>query len=509
MVDLIIANLPVLVPLLPMLGALVCPLISHFSRSAGRLAVIVLVGCSFLLSIVQLERIVEQGHISYWFGGWEPPYGIEFSLDALSGVLLVLISGIGFLSAVYSLPFMKGKSRFRSFGYYSLLSMLICGLLGMTSTGDVFNLYVFLEITSLSGYALIAMEGDKGVLSAFRYLMMGTIGATFYLLGVAFLYGETGTLNMYDMSGLVGPVLSSGTTMVAMAFFVVGFGIKAALFPLHGWQPAAYTNAHPGAAPLIAGVMGKVPAYVMIRFFFYVFNANTQYVERFLVVVGVMAATGMIYGSLKAVRQTDFRSMLAYSSLAQIGYVGIGMTITGFYGLIGAAIHIIGHALMKSCLFFCSGAIQYRYGETDMKRFGQIYGKMPLTAAAMVIASLSMIGIPPLAGFFSKWYLALGAAEKGAYIFIFILVLSSLLNAVYFFRLFENMFMGKEASGRSKGTAADTKSGPKDRDSGRWKPELPIPMLLAIGVSALCIILAGIFNSRLVEILAPAIREVI
>lgn len=192
------------------------------------------------------------------------------------------------------------------------------------------------------------MGGDKGVTSAFRYLLIGTIGASFYLLGVAFIYGETGTLNMYDMSGLVGPVLNSGTTMVAMVFFILGFGIKMALFPLHGWQPAAYSEAHPGAAPLIAGVMGKVPAYAMLRFFYFVFDANRDSVSRFLVIVGVMASLGMIYGSVKAIQQKDLRRMLAYSSIAQIGYVGIGIAIGNFYGLLGAVLHIINHSFMKS-----------------------------------------------------------------------------------------------------------------------------------------------------------------
>ena len=227
----------------------------------------------------------------------------------------------------------------------------------------------------MSGYTLIAMGGDKGALSAFRYLLIGTIGASFYLLGVAFIYGETGTLNMADMAGLVGPVLGSGTTMVALVFFVVGFGIKMALFPLHGWQPAAYTNAHPGAAPVIAGIMGKVPAYAMLRFFYFVFNANKELVGDFMLVVGTMAAAGMIYGSVKALQQKDMRSMLAYSSIAQMGYIGIGIAMGDLYGLIGAVLHIIVHSFMKGGLFFCVGAIQYKYGVTRLGQLGQLQRK--------------------------------------------------------------------------------------------------------------------------------------
>lgn len=440
----IIQHLPVLIVLCPLFGALICPMISYISRISGRVVVAVLTFCALVMSVMQLLQVKNTGEIHYWMGNWKPPYGIEFVIDPLNAVILVLIALMGFLTVLFGVPFQMGKSRFKNAGYFSILSLLITGLLGMTSTGDIFNLYVFLEITSLSGYALIAMGGDKGIVSAFRYLLIGTIGASFYLLGVAFLYGETGTLNMEDMSGdMVEPILSSGTTMVAMIFFVVGFGIKMALFPLHGWQPSAYTNSHPGAAPLIAGVMGKVPAYAMFRFFYFVFDVHNSHVHAFLVLVGVMASCGMIYGSWKAIQQKDLRKMLAYSSIAQMGYIGIGMAIGNIYGGIGAILHIINHSFMKGGLFFCAGAIQHKYGITGLDNLGQIYRKLPKTVTVMVLAALSMIGIPPTAGFFSKWYLALGAVQAGDYIYVAVLVVSSLLNAVYFFRLLEHIFMDK------------------------------------------------------------------
>ncbi|MGN0659940.1 MAG: complex I subunit 5 family protein [Emergencia sp.] len=487
-------NLPVLVVLCPLLGALFCPLVSWFDKKAGRWTVTLFAGASLVLSVIQLYRITTEGEIHYWFGGWQPPLGIEFSLDSLNGVILVLISFMGFLSTLYSMPFQENIRGFKSAGYYTVLSLLITGLLGMTSTGDVFNLYVFLEITSLSGYTLIAMGGDKGVLSAFRYLLIGTIGASFYLLGIAFLYGETGTLNMYDMSGLVGPVLSSGTTMVAMVFFVLGFGIKMALFPLHGWQPAAYSEAHPGAAPMIAGVMGKVPAYAMLRFFYFVFNANSETVSGFLVIVGIMASMGMIYGSMKAIQQKDLRRMLAYSSIAQIGYVGIGIAIGNLYGLLGAVLHIINHSFMKSGLFFCIGGIRYKYGVTSLNRIGQIYRKMPKTAVVIVVSALSMVGIPPTAGFFSKWYLALGAAQAGSYIYVAVLVVSSLLNAVYFFSLLEHIFMDEDPQ-------TELQHPEKTR-------ELPFTMMLPIILCGIGIIVLGVCNTWFVDLLTTTIMGV-
>lgn len=490
----IMQNLPVLIVLCPLFGALICPMISYFSRISGRVIVSALVFCSFVMALMQLLQVADAGEIHYWMGNWKPPYGIEFVIDPLNAIILVLITLMGFLSTLFGIPFLMGQSRFKNAGYFSILALLITGLLGMTSTGDIFNLYVFLEITSLSGYALIAMGGDKGIVSAFRYLLIGTVGASFYLLGVAFLYGETGTLNMEDMSGLVGPVLSSGTTMVAMVCFVVGFGIKMALFPLHGWQPSAYTHSHPGAAPLIAGVMGKVPAYAMFRFFYFVFDANNDHVHAFLVLVGLMASCGMIYGSWKAIQQKDLRKMLAYSSIAQMGYVAMGMAIGNVYGIIGAVLHIINHSFMKGGLFFCAGAIQYKYGVTGLHKLGQLYRKMPTTVIVMAVASLSMIGIPPTAGFFSKWYLALGAIQAGDFIYVAVLVVSSLLNAVYFFRLLEHIFMDK----------ADEKAA--ELHKSRW--EVSWMHLIPIAVCGIGILALGFMNTWFVDLLTSMIKGV-
>ncbi len=487
-------NLPILIVLCPLFGALICPLVSYVSRVSGRTIISVMVFCSFVMAVMQLLQVAETGEIHYWMGNWKPPYGIEFVIDPLNAVILVLITLMGFLSTLFGIPFQQGLSRFKNAGYFSILALLITGLLGMTSTGDVFNLYVFLEITSLSGYALIAMGGDKGIVSAFRYLLIGTIGASFYLLGVAFLYGETGTLNMEDMSGLVGPVLSSGTTMVAMVFFVVGFGIKMALFPLHGWQPSAYTHSHPGAAPLIAGVMGKVPAYAMFRFFYFVFDVHNENVHAFLVMVGLMAACGMIYGSWKAIQQKDLRKMLAYSSIAQMGYIGIGMAIGNVYGIVGAVLHIINHSFMKGGLFFCAGAIQYKYGVTGLDNLGQLYRKMPKTVIVMVLAALSMVGIPPTAGFFSKWYLALGAVQAGDFIYVAVLVVSSLLNAVYFFRLLEHIFMDK----------ADENI--EELHKTKW--EVSWMHLIPIVVCGIGILVLGFANTWFVSLLTTIIKGV-
>ncbi|MGF6375886.1 multicomponent Na+:H+ antiporter subunit D [Clostridiales Family XIII bacterium PM5-7] len=489
-----IANLPILVVLCPLFGALFCPVASWINKRAGQAVVVLFMVAALVLSILQLREIVTTGELHYWFGNWQPPYGIEFALDSLSGVLVVLICAMGLLSVIYSMAFYKNESKFKSCGYFSIISMLVTGLIGMTSTGDVFNLYVFLEITALSGYGLIAIGGDKGVLSAFRYLLIGTVGASFYLLGVAFLYGETGTLNMADMAELIGPVINSGTTVVAMVFFIGGFGIKMALFPLHGWQPAAYSNAHPGAAPLIAGVMGKIPAYALLRFFYFVFNANQGLVGELMIVVGTMASFGMIYGCIKAMQQRDVRRMLAYSSISQMGYIGIGIAMGDLYGLVGAVMHIVAHSFMKGGLFFCIGAIKYKYGTTSLLKLGQIYKLMPKTSAVIVVCALSMVGIPPFAGFFSKWDLALGAATAHAYIYIAVLIVSSLLSAIYFFKLIEVIFM-------EEGVEL-TDHHPED------KRELPITMMSTIVICGVMVLALGLGNTWILRVLSSVIMGV-
>ncbi|MDD6043131.1 MAG: monovalent cation/H+ antiporter subunit D family protein [Eubacteriaceae bacterium] len=488
-------NLPIIIVLLPFFAALLTPIIAFFQRVAARWYASAMVTTAFALSIWQLSKVTETGTIRYNFGGWEIPYGIEFVVDTLNGSIIVLVCFMGMLSMYFGMHFVKGLSRLKSGGFYTVLALLITGLMGMSSTGDLFNLYVFLEITSLSGYTLIALGGDSGVISAFRYLMIGTIGASFYLIGVAFIYAQTGSLNMSDVSELVSSGEATGSVLVASVCFIVAFGIKMALFPLHGWQPAAYSNSHPATTALIAGVMGKIPAYAMVRFFYFVFIGQRASLETLMTIVGVMGAAGMIYGSIIAIRQKNIRKMLAYSSIAQMGYIAVGIAIGNYYGLLGSVMHIIGHSLTKGGLFFAMGGVMYKYGTSSLNSMGQLYRKMPKTVVTIVIGALSMVGIPPTTGFFSKWYLALGACQSGQYWYVAVLVVSSLLNAIYFFRLLEKIFMDKEMTNANR----------------MWdhRGELPWLMMIPIILCGLGIILTGLFNTEIVGILGIAVQGVV
>lgn len=498
--DQILRHLPVLVIIIPLAGALLCPAIGYFNGKISKRVVIASLFVSTVLAAIQLIQVIKVGEpIHYYLGNWSPPIGIEFVIDGLNGTIVLLVAMVAFMTALYASPieYLERKIEVRSVGFCVILCLLAVGLMGMSSTGDAFNLYVFMEIVSLASYGLIAIGDNKAPVAAFRYLMIGTIGASMYLLGIGFLYASTGTLNMADMARLMPDLVSSPLITIAAAFILFGFGIKMALFPLHDWQPGAYSNAHMGAAPLIAGVGFKVPAYAMLRFMFCIFDETSPIMETFLNIIGLMAVCGIIYGSLKALAHTTYNKILAYSSIGQVGYIAMGFAIGNYYGIIGAVLHIVSHTFMKAGLFYASGALKYKYGIKDINDFGQIYRENPFTGLSLVIYALSMVGLPPFAGFFSKWYLALGAIEAGQYYYVAVLILSSLLGAIYFFRIIEKIFMEEK----------------KVTETGNVKSkvlELPWQMITALLVCAILVIAIGLGNSFIVNnVLSTTVMEVL
>lgn len=490
-------HLPLLVILIPLCGALLCPLLGKLSRNVGKRTVICALFAAVVCAALQLVQVVRGGAaLHYWLGGWKPPYGIEFVIDGINAPIILLVAVISFLTALYSCPFEETETHTttRVSLYYTTIACLAIGLLGMASTGDAFNFYVFMEITALAGYGLIAAGEGKGPIAAFRYLLMGTVGASMYLLGVGFLYAQTGTLNMADLTLRLNGNMDSSLVILAIGCMIVGFGIKMALFPFHGWQPAAHSYAHEGADPMIAGIMIKIPAYAMIRFFYGIFKGQGEALEYFLLILSVLAVCGVLYGSLKALRYDVYNKILAYSSIGQVGYIAMGIALGNYYGLVGALLHIISHAFMKSGLFYTSGALKFKYGIHNTPAMGQVYREMPATGATMTVCALSMIGLPPFAGFFSKWYLALGAIQKGQYLFVAALILSSLLSAIYFFRLLEHVFMDPK----------------KERRDKYPKAELPWQMLVPVLTAGLVIVGLGLFHTGIVSgIFGKALMEVI
>ena len=433
-------HLPVLQVVIPLLGALLAGLLRRGSV-AFALALVVSWIMPFI-SVAMLWQTLSSGPISYHLGGWEPPWGIEYRVDALNGFVLVLVSTVG----AVIMPFARRSVAFevaegQQAWFYCMYLLCLTGLLGITVTGDAFNAFVFLEISSLSTYVLIALGHDRrALLSAFQYLVMGTIGATFYVIGVGLLYLLTGSLNMVDIAARLGPAWAENSRAIvaALAFVTVGISLKLALFPLHVWLPNAYAYAPSWVTTFLSATATKVAIYLLVRFYFSIFGVAIDFralpVTEIIIALSVAA---MFVASFIAVFETNLKRMLAFSSVAQIGYITLGMGLANQAGLTGGLVHVVNHALMKAALFLAAGAIFYRVGTVQLKELVGIGRKMPLTMAAFTIAGLGLVGTPGTSGFVSKWYLALGALDKGWWVLVFLIVGSSLIALVYVGRVLE------------------------------------------------------------------------
>ena len=325
--------------------------------------------------------------------------------------------------------------------FYATFLLCMDGLLGITLTGDIFNLFVFLEISSLSTYTLISMgQKRRALTAAYQYLIMGTIGATFLLIGIGLIYAETGSLNMMDLSDRLPAVFEHRTVHTAFAFIVVGVGLKLAMFPLHLRLPNDYTYAPSAVTVFLAATATKVAIYVMLRLVFTVFTIEFVYVtptDSMFMLLGVL---GVIVASVYAIYQQDAKRVLAYSSVAQVGYILMGMGFASAIGLTASVIHMFNHALMKGALFMAVGALVYRIGSSQISQLKGLGRQMPWTFAALVIAGLSLIGIPGTAGFISKWYLVLAAIEQQAWLIAIVILGGSLLAVIYIWKLVETLF---------------------------------------------------------------------
>ena len=441
--DLIAPHLPVLTVVVPLIAGFLTPIVGWIDKRLTWYWVMLAMFVVLLIAGSNLLTVIDSGTIHYKLGGWDPPFGIEYVIDLLNGFVCLIIAFIGFMVSIYSLESVKKEIPGKTTPFYSVFLLLITGLMGMTITGDIFNFYVFLEISSLTAYALIAM-GDRGdgVVASFNYLIMGTVAASFILLGIGYLYAVTGTLNMADMQSILPSICDSKVVLAALAFFMAGFSIKVGLFPLHAWLPDAYTHAPSTASALIAGLMTKVGVYAMIRFMFGVFTPAFVIDVNMTEILTWAAALAIIVGSVLAIAQSDIKRMLAYSSISQIGYILLGVGLVNMIGMQGGFLHIMNHAFMKCALFLVAGAIFYRTGIRNLYQFQGLGKKMPVTTTVFLVAALSMIGVPGTVGFTSKWYLALGSIEADQWIFVAVILVSSLLNIVYFWRIFDNIWFG-------------------------------------------------------------------
>ena len=440
----VLPHLPILQVILPLFGAL----IAAFLRRPGTAFALALV-VSWILPLISgamLWQVLTDGPISYHLGGWEPPWGIEYRVDVLNAFVLALISIIVAVimpAARRTIDLEIAPDRQPRFWCIFLLCMT--GLLGIVVTGDAFNAFVFLEISSLSTYVLIALGPDRrALLAAYRYLIVGTVGATFYIIGVGLLYLVTGTLNMADLAARIGPAWpeQSRAIIAALGFITVGVSLKLALFPLHAWLPNAYTYAPSWVTVFLSATATKAAIYLLVRFYFSVFGPAVELQQLpFADLVIALSVAAMFLPSISAVFEPNLKRMLAYSSVAQIGYITLGIGLQNQAGLTGGLVHIVNHAVMKAALFLAAAAILLRLRSVRIDDLAGIGRKMPWTMAAFSAAGLGLVGTPGTSGFVSKWYLVLGAMEKGWWGMVFLIVASSIISLIYVGRVLEIAWM--------------------------------------------------------------------
>lgn len=399
---------------------------------------------AFAIAVALAWRVADQGTISYALGSWPPPWGIEYRVDMLNAFVLVLISLTGAVAMPYARVSIAAElPREQEYLFFAMYCLCLAGLLGIAITGDAFNLFVFLEISSLSTYVLIALgQKRKALVAAYQYLVMGTIGATFYVIGVGLLYLMTGTLNLADLAERLPAVNEMRPVLAALAFITVGIGLKLALFPLHQWLPNAYAYAPSVVTAFLSATATKVSVYVLLRFYFTVFGGTVLVRElptdEFLLALSILAVLTM---SLVALFQTDLKRMFAYSSVAQIGYITLGISLANVAGVTGAVAHLFNHGITKGALFLLAGGIALRYGGTDFARLAGLARRMPLTAFGVVLAGLSLIGIPGTAGFTTKWFLITAALERGYWWVAALIVVTSLIAVAYVWRFVEAAYL--------------------------------------------------------------------
>ena len=431
-------HLPVLIVVVPLLLAPLAALVGNWK--AAWIVAAAASWWAFGVSIALVRRVLAEGTISYEIGGWAAPYGIEYRIDLVSAFVAMIVATIGAVAIIYARTSVRAEvSEDRGALFYSAFILCFTGLLGISVTGDVFNIFVFLEVSSLSAYALIAMGQDRRALTAaYQYLIMGSVGATFIVIGIGLMYSMTGTLNIADPAERLPAVADNRTIPVAFTFLTVGITLKLALFPLHLWLPNAYTYAPSAVTAFIASTATKVAVYLLLRFFFTVFGAEFSFEQMQLdKVLMPLALVAIVTMSLVAIYQDNVKRLLAYSSVAQIGYMVLGISFASVLGVTAGILHLFNHALMKGALFMAMGCVMYRVGSVRLERMKGLGKKMPWTMAAFVGGGLSLIGVPFTVGFVSKWYLVQAALERGMWPVAAVVMFGSLLAVIYVWKVVE------------------------------------------------------------------------
>ncbi len=440
-----IEHAPILQIIIPLLSAPLAVLSGR--RDVAWLIAMLATITSFFLSVHLFSIVHMLGvSITYELGSWPAPIGIVYVIDAANAYVMPVISGIAVVVtyAARSMVEREIDPRDQTL-FYTAWLLTIAGMMGQVATGDAFNIFVFLEISSLSAYALVAMGAgrDRRALpAAFNYLIMGTLGATFYVIGLGLLYMLTGTLNLADLASRLPMIGDTHTGFAALCFIALGLFLKMALFPFHFWLVPAYSTAPSAVSALMAATATKVSVYVLIRLLFGVFGVDFPgMLDVIALVLLGLGIIGAFAGTIAAITETDLKRMFAHSSIAQLGYMAIGLGLGTKAGVTAAMIHLFNHALMKGALFLAIGALAAQLGKVTLTSIRGVGRQAPITSAAFLFGGLALLGVPMTAGFISKVYLISAQVDAGAYIVAGLTVVSSALALVYIWKMVEALYM--------------------------------------------------------------------
>lgn len=490
------ANHPVLIVAVPLLFAALCPILALWKRSICFPWALAGVGVTAFFSWSLIGKVSSGKALTYNLSGWRPPWGIQIRIDTVGLMMACLITGVGALLIVYSWRYVTHDIKpERVPYYYTLLLLLITSMLGFSITGDLFNFFVFMEIFSITSYALVAIaEERRAIRAALKYLLMGATSSLLVLFAIAFLYSVTGSLNMVDISRQLAK-LSPGfvpVAAVALILFMVGFSVKSALFPLHEWLPDAHSIAPSPISAILSALVIKMGVLGILRILFVVYGSafaleSTSW-SRVAGVLSWTAAIAIVAGSLMAIIQRDLKVMIAYSSIAHVGYIVLGICMLSSRGMTGGLFNILAHAMGKACFFLVAGSFIYKHGIRRIQDLRGIGRTMPVTSGAFALASLSIVGLPPSAGFIAKWYILWGCITRGNYFFVVMVLLGSLLSAIYCFRVVYYMFF----------TGRAARAEPVD--------EVPATMYVPAALLSAGTVFMGVFASLVLPALSGAAR---
>lgn len=443
------AQAPILVVAGPLIGACAAALCPG-GRTAWMVSVL---SAAFALwmAVAVAGEVARDGVIDYALGGFAPPMGIALRVDALGVTMALLIATVGALGALYSGHVLASEVKPEKHALFQAGYLLcLAGFLGLVFTGDAFNAFVFLEVSSIGTYALVAVgeaRDRRALPAAFNYLIFGTVGATFYVLGVGFLYAATGTLNMADMALRLATLGDNPAVQAGLAFVVAGLGVKAAMFPLHGWLPGAYAGAPSLVSVFLAATATKAAIYLIMRFVFGVFPEGAFGAAFLTWILAPLAAAAVIVCSLQAIFEKEVRRILAFSSVAQVGFILLGVSLASTAGLSASMFYLIAHALLKGALFMAVGAFAMSVRARTVEELSGIARAAPWSAAAFGLGAASLAGVPLTMGFLAKWSLIAVALDAGAMWIVATLAVGSLMTLVYVGRMLEAMFFRPSVPG--------------------------------------------------------------